>query len=513
MRLFVKLKLMLMTLGLLIWFGLGNAPPPVFAASLVVNNLADNTTGGDGQCTLREAINNANSNSDTTAGDCATGQATLDTITFVVSGQIILSGPADEDGNASGDLDILSSAGPLTLDGDERITLNGNENDRLLDLLPGGSDTLILDGLTIQRGRITTAAGGGGVRRSTDGDVIIRNCFISDNTISVLTNDTTFIVGGGVRSSGPLSIQDSTISGNSISVIGDMNRFVDGGGLYSGGGDVTLTGSTISDNSITVMGDSNEFVEGGSLSNGGGSLTFNINSSTISGNVVNVSGNGSRFVGGGGLANGGGGLTFNINNSTISGNSVNVTGNDSEFVGGGGITNGGGSLTFNLNNNTVTGNTVNTSGSNNTSVRGGGIDNGGGSNTFNFNNNIVTGNSATTDPDIGDTSGIVSNGRNVIGVDSMGADFATAGDDVGTPPANVINLILAQNGGSTRTHLLVLGSPALDQGDLVVCFGSAINGVDQRGAPRDGAACDIGAVEGIRFFGTVRLYLPVVIKM
>lgn len=44
------------------------------AAPIVVDSTADNTTSGDGECTLREAINNANSTSgDTTGGDCVIG--------------------------------------------------------------------------------------------------------------------------------------------------------------------------------------------------------------------------------------------------------------------------------------------------------------------------------------------------------------------------------------------------------------------------------------------------------
>src|SRR5438552_4196492 len=58
------------------------------SAALVVNDLGDDTTGGNGKCTLREAIANANANSDTTSGDCAAGSG-ADTISFGVSGTIM----------------------------------------------------------------------------------------------------------------------------------------------------------------------------------------------------------------------------------------------------------------------------------------------------------------------------------------------------------------------------------------------------------------------------------------
>lgn len=62
-----------MTLALL-WL-LGGASLPVARAADIsdVNTTADNTTAGHGWCTLREAINNANANSDTTSDDCMGG--------------------------------------------------------------------------------------------------------------------------------------------------------------------------------------------------------------------------------------------------------------------------------------------------------------------------------------------------------------------------------------------------------------------------------------------------------
>jgi parallel beta-helix repeat protein len=62
--------------------GLGNGPAAPTAAIIVSSNL-DIATAGDGLCTLREAIINANNDSDATAGDCAAGSGT-DTILFSV---------------------------------------------------------------------------------------------------------------------------------------------------------------------------------------------------------------------------------------------------------------------------------------------------------------------------------------------------------------------------------------------------------------------------------------------
>lgn len=59
-------------------------------ATIIVDDLGDNTTSGDANCTLREAITNANNNSDTTGGECLAGTAGPDIINFSVNGTITL---------------------------------------------------------------------------------------------------------------------------------------------------------------------------------------------------------------------------------------------------------------------------------------------------------------------------------------------------------------------------------------------------------------------------------------
>ncbi len=62
---------------------------------------------------------------------------------------------------------------------------------------------------------------------------------------------------------------------------------------------------------------------------------------------------------------------------------------------------------------------------------------------------------------------------------------------------------LQDNGGSTWTHALLFGSPAIDHGDPANCLP-----IDQRGAIRPiGAGCDIGAYEAPRWS-----FLPIVLK-
>jgi CSLREA domain-containing protein len=92
------------------------APTQVSAAAIHVDSLADITGAGDGACTLREAITNANANSDTSGGDCAAGSGE-DTITFGVSGTLTLGAT----------LPAITAPEALTIDGTGQVvTISGN---------------------------------------------------------------------------------------------------------------------------------------------------------------------------------------------------------------------------------------------------------------------------------------------------------------------------------------------------------------------------------------------------
>ena len=54
------------------------------ASTITVNSTADNTIASDGNCTLREAITNANADTDSTSGDCTAGVG-ADTIEFNIA--------------------------------------------------------------------------------------------------------------------------------------------------------------------------------------------------------------------------------------------------------------------------------------------------------------------------------------------------------------------------------------------------------------------------------------------
>jgi len=263
---------------------------------------------------------------------------------------------------------------------------------------------------------------------------------------------------GGIDNYGILSVTNSIVSGNT--------------GGYGGGilntGTLSLTNSTVSGNT-------------GQL--GGGIINY----STMSLTNSTVSGNTSTDYYGGGILNFG---TATLLNSTVSGN----TSTDS----GGGIFNSG---TLNLTSVTVAYNNTTNPGS-----TGGGVFNFSDSNrsgTANLFNTIVAKNtSAGSAPDFSgtisqaSTFNLIGNGTGMTGITNGDAN----GNRVGTALSPIDPKLgsLALNGGTTLTHALLSGSPAIDKGNAT--------GTDQRGFVRPvdnpaianatgGNGADIGAFE------------------
>jgi CSLREA domain-containing protein len=161
----------------------------------------------------------------------------------------------------------------------------------------------------------------------------------------------------------------------------------------------------------------------------------------------------------------------------------------------------GGALTLSsshpvvLNNITITGNRADTVGDG--MQGGGGIWLAGG---LTIRNSIVAGNSsgAGPGPDCDSAGGPspTSQGYNLIGNASDCSFTPASGDMVGTGVAPIDPRLgpLADNGGSTPTHALLKGSPAINGGNPAApgSGGPACAAADQRGLGRN---CDIGAYE------------------
>jgi hypothetical protein len=286
--------------------------------------------------------------------------------------------------------------------------------------------------------------------------------------------------GGGIYSQSPVHVQDSYVEGNSgagiqmdiptigtdLQILRSHIRNNSRAGLYALNANLTLYDGTVMGNgaggikmnggSLTLFRStvSNNYMPGA----GGGVSAENltgaeIRDTAISGNVADSVGGGAYFALGGG--------TNRLSNVTISGNRSGLSG--------GGLTVAGGSM--NLNNVTV---------ARNTAPEWAGLNSEG---SITITNSLLAENSGGN---CGGAGIISSTGHNLD--DGTLCGFASPGDLSGLP-ANLGPL--QDNGGTTSTHALLAGSPALESGDDATCLPA-----DQRGIIRpQGLHCDIGAYE------------------
>jgi CSLREA domain-containing protein len=504
------------------------------AASLTVNTLLDDTTNGDGLCTLREAITAANNNAN--YNDCVATGFGDDTIIFSVSGTIAL----------GSQLPNIQNAGTLTIDGaGQSMTISGNNAARVFQVNYGA--TLNLQNLAVTNGNAPTGGGinnggalnvtnctfsgnsapgssGGALQNTSSGTATIANSTFSTNNASM---------GGGIANFSALTIIGSAFSGNSASSTG--------GAVYNQSGSSTLTiiNSAFSDNTATN--------DSGGISNSVGTLSvsnsaFSNNTARDAGGIRNhgtVTVANSTFSGnratdtngsGGGILNHG---TATVANSTFSSNTagttngsgggirnyeaLTVTGStfsSNSAISGGGINNYGGTLTITnstfssnsatygggiIHSSTGTVNVVNSTFSSNSATdSGGGIRNYG---ALTVGNTIIANSTAG-----GNCVGAITNGGNNLDDGATCGWGATNGSLSNTNP---LLGALGNNGGPTQTMALLAGSPAING----VIF-NAPNGcptTDQRGYTRSGLR-DIGAYEYDGIPSTMKLFLPLILR-
>ncbi len=265
-------------------------------------------------------------------------------------------------------------------------------------------------------------------------DVTVRNGSISGS-------------GGGIYNTGILTITNSVLADNQANYGGAI--------MVESGGSLFMQDVTIRDNTATAFG-------GGLFLQGGGSIT--IERSTISGNQAGSSSGGFHAQDN---------VAVQLTNVTISGNSSD---NKSAFA----VASG---ATIYVRNSTIANNNSTGSGGNTVAISNYG--------TVDFQNSIVA-NSSGNDSNCFNGSSMVSLGYNLS--DDATCLFTQTGDVQNSDPQLGA---LADNGGQTETHALLVGSPAIDSGTNSGCAA-----VDQRGATRpfdgdnDGTAtCDKGAYE------------------
>jgi CSLREA domain-containing protein len=346
--------------------------------------------------------------------------------------------------------------------------------------------TVALNDCTL-RGAISAANTAGGTN-NINFDVTV---FASAQTINLSANDlfinngTLTINGTGANLltiSGSNTVRIFTVDTGVIATITDftLSNGNGNGALSPGFGGGIYNRGNLTLNRVAV--DSNQTFAG---SNGGGIFNENggtlaIQNSTVSNNIGDI---------------GAGGI-FNFITSALTVTNSTISGNTATSGGGGGITNLGNATVTSC---TIAGNTAPTS-------AGGGVAQSliGGS-IFTSRNSIYGDNSDDgTAPDFQGT--LTSNDFNLIEnitgtiislYESKGMLNFAANDITGIDP--MLDPVLTLNGGTTKTHGLLTGSPAIDKGND---FGSTI---DQRGLTRPvdistvmngaGGASDIGAFE------------------
>lgn len=393
---------------------------------IVVTSILDVTDPSNDatELTLREAIELANS---TPGPDAISLPAGVFSLTQL---------GADEDGNLTGDLDIIDDLIIIGSGAGQTVIDASSADDRVLDVQAGVH--LALEGLSVTGGAITSEdVGLTGNRDSGAGIYNAGQLLLID--AEVRDNATTFGLGGGIYSTGPVDIIRSTIKDNEAATGGGLAAVTStaeveiedsvfanniaklgGGGIFSFDAQLMLTGSTISGNSLIDSPDSSFTFQGGA---------------------------GIQVVGDGGEPT----LAF-VRESTIANNSTSRQG-------------GGIQILFSV--------------------------------ALEIRNTIVANNSASVNPDIARdaASTYQSLGHNLIGKTDGGIAAPSTGDLIGTTanPIDARLLPLGYYSSPSLAHKLDVDSPAIDAGRL-----SKFGGYDQRGFgfPRSlGGSQDIGAIE------------------
>ncbi len=423
-----------------------NAPDLSSIAALIEDD------GGDG-VSLREAITAANN----TFG--------ADTVTLSTDVNLTLVDNSNTTTGATG-LPVVTST--LTLEGGghtiARSSAGGTPEFRILRVDGGGN--LTLNNTTITGGDVSNVTSGvladGGGIFNQGGTLTVNQSTISGNR----ADQSTFGDGGGIATEdGTTTINDSQITGN--------YAYFGGGGVHVDEGTTTINRSTISGNSSEIGGGvyiirgnlqtNDSTVSGNSAGDVGGAIGIGGGSTTI--NNTTVSGNSASRGGGLGFRSPG---TVTINNSTITGNQ-----GTSSVNGGGGVYNSSTSSTLNLNQTLISGNSTVGSGAEIF------IDAG----TINAGNSNLFGHSGLTQANA--FSGFTPASGDIVAT----SDNTSPATHTPTALTGILNTTLANNGGTTQSHALVSGSPAIDAS----ATGTA---TDQRGLTRpQGTSFDIGAVE------------------
>ena len=416
---------LLFSLALAVLLFLGESPVG-WAAGIAYNvtstgdgdNVGPNTScdDGTGHCTLRAAIQAANSH----AGD--------DAIFFGIP--ITDPGYNTQTGtwtiNLPRQLPNISSNIAINGPGAAQLIVKANADSnnpfRVFNVTATGMVTF--SGITVSGGALPLSGAGGGIQNVNEATVNISDCVIGGNFA--------LSTGGGVQNSstGILNINGTTFIGNQT--VGS------GGAIANSSGTITASNCLFSGNTGAGAGS-----QGGAVYNATGKVT--VMNSTFSGNSAGK---------GGAIMEDQPGGAVTLVNCTFSGNSSTSNGGAAISLANG---------TINLSNCTVAANT-------HLNSPGGGA---GGvyclsPGVVNVKNTLIALNTATGMTPTPDVQGpFTSQGFNLIGKADGSTGFTGPGDQTGTIASPLDPKLdpngLQDNGGPTRTIALLFGSPAIDK--------------------------------------------------
>jgi len=337
------------------------------ATPYVVTTTADEFGTGIG-CSLREAIQSVNTNAD--FGGC-TGNGD---IISLPAGTYTLTGAANEDDNASGDLDIK---GNLIINGaDEKTTFiqagtnATNGVDRVMHIFEGY--TVEINDVTIRYGKAPDGvmaagnstcdgSGGGGIYVRWSATLTLNDCVVAYNRAGDGGAGCASYgyggEGGGIYARATLELNNTSVRNNEsgaggIGALGNpAHRGGDGGGIYLTQGEATLTDSWINSN-VTGAGGQGADVVSGTAGNGawggyGGGIcitsssTLTLTNTLVAGNTTGDGGDGGDSAGGDGGNGGTGGIgagiysggTLVVIESVIDGNATGLGGSGGSGTG------------------------------------------------------------------------------------------------------------------------------------------------------------------------------------
>ena len=301
--------------------------PAAEAANFQVNSLADTGDGVcdafPGQCTLRDAIDDANNSPNAVVPDTVDFRSGLSGSINLYAGEIPIT-------------EALTINGPGTdLNGDHLIAVEGQDarifNASTVDL---GLYGLSVYDLELRRGIATVTATDPGVDGAYGGAILagdapltITDSNLHDNRAGSGDAYGVAAYGGAVYSPGPITITDSTLTDNAA--IGATDGPTDslynasGGAVAAEGGAVSISGSTLLRNEADGY-----YAGGGAVVSDGGAVSIT-GSSTLQDNTADAYNYDSAEAVGGGVASYGGDV--DITSSTLRNN---VASGSSTFGGG-----------------------------------------------------------------------------------------------------------------------------------------------------------------------------------